>query len=302
MAKSEWRAGGVPGGPWSVLWTGPGILLASLMIAWGAECSQFFVAQGLALAILAWLQTMPEFAVEAVLGYHQQSQYLLASLTGALRLLTGLGWPMIYLSAALSYRSQNKAPLRKIVLPEHQSIQVIGLAACLAYVSVIAVKASLTVWDSCLPESRSMPATCGLWTRPHRRPRGDRRPRRHPQSHRAGAPSRPHRGHRGAVSRRRRLIYLLTEPFLNSLFALATTAGISEFVFIQWVYPFVSEFPEFFSAFHWARSIGKAPMALMNLVPSNINCGPSSPPPPFPSDTAASCRSSSTPSSVSNTS
>src|SRR5205807_9022374 len=92
--------------PWSIAWTGPGILLASLMIAWGAECAQFFVAQGLALAILAWLQTLPEFAVEAVLGYHQQSQYLLANLTGALRLLTGLGWPMIYFSAAMAYRAR----------------------------------------------------------------------------------------------------------------------------------------------------------------------------------------------------
>ena len=34
--------------------------LASLMIAWGAECSQFFVAQGLALAILAWVQTLQD--------------------------------------------------------------------------------------------------------------------------------------------------------------------------------------------------------------------------------------------------
>ena len=131
------------GWPWAILWTGPGILLASLMIAWGAECAQFFVAQGLALAMLAWLQTMPEFAVEALLGYHQQSQYLLASLTGALRLLTGLGWPMIYLSAAISYRAQNKTGMRKIAIPRQQSIQIVGLAACLVYVSVIASKASL---------------------------------------------------------------------------------------------------------------------------------------------------------------
>src|SRR5580700_1920516 len=113
--------------PWSILWTGPGILIASLMIAWGAECSQFFVAQGLALAMLAWMQTLPEFAVEAVFGYHQQSQYLLANLTGALRLLTGLGWPMIYFSAALAHRARNKSAMRKITLPEQQSIQVIGL-------------------------------------------------------------------------------------------------------------------------------------------------------------------------------
>ena len=61
------------------------------MIAWAAESAQYFIAQGLALAILAWMQTLPEFAVEAVLAWKQQVPLLLASLTGALRLLTGPG-------------------------------------------------------------------------------------------------------------------------------------------------------------------------------------------------------------------
>jgi len=39
------------------------------MIAWGAEAAQYFMAQGIALAILAVLQTLPEFAVEAVLAW-----------------------------------------------------------------------------------------------------------------------------------------------------------------------------------------------------------------------------------------
>ena len=58
----------------TALWAAPAILIASLMIAWAAEASQFFIAQGFALAILAWLQTLPEFAVEAVLAWHQQRQ------------------------------------------------------------------------------------------------------------------------------------------------------------------------------------------------------------------------------------
>ena len=75
-----------------------------MLIAWAAESAQFFIAQGFALAILAWLQTLPEFAVEAVLAWKQQVPLLLANLTGALRLLTGLGWPMIYCVAALFHR------------------------------------------------------------------------------------------------------------------------------------------------------------------------------------------------------
>src|SRR3989440_3242863 len=102
--------------PSSVLWTAPSILAASMLIAWAAESAQFFIAQGVALAILAWLQTLPEFAVEAVLAYRQQVPLLLANLTGALRLLIGLGWPMIYATAAVAFRPREGKPLRSIRL------------------------------------------------------------------------------------------------------------------------------------------------------------------------------------------
>ena len=63
----------------------------------------------------------------------------------------------------------------------------------------------------------------------------------------------------------------MAEPFLGSLLALATVFGVPNFVFIQWVAPFVSEFPEKVSAFYWARTVDKRSMALMNMVSSNIN-------------------------------
>src|SRR3979490_102808 len=72
-------------GPWAVLGTAPAILAAAMLIAWAAESAQFFIAQGFALAILAWLQTLPEFAVEAVYAWRQDVPMLLAGLTGALR-------------------------------------------------------------------------------------------------------------------------------------------------------------------------------------------------------------------------
>ena len=65
-------------------------------IAWGAEAAQFFMSQGLALAILAWLQTLPEFAVEADIAWRQDVPNMTANFTGSLRLLVGLGWPMIF--------------------------------------------------------------------------------------------------------------------------------------------------------------------------------------------------------------
>jgi len=42
-------------------------------------------------------------------------------------------------------------------------------------------------------------------------------------------------------------------------------------VFVQWVAPFLSELPEKVSAFHWASRVRTAPMALMNLLSSNVN-------------------------------
>src|SRR5579863_5108277 len=102
--------------PETILWAAPSILFAAMSIAWAAESAQFFIAQGFALAILAWMQTLPEFAVEAVLAWHRQVPYLFAALTGALRLLTGLGWPMIYFAAATVHRRREGRPLRRIVL------------------------------------------------------------------------------------------------------------------------------------------------------------------------------------------
>ena len=67
------------------------------------------------------------------------------------------------------------------------------------------------------------------------------------------------------------LIYITVHPFLESMLAVALTFGVSEFVFVQWVAPFLSEFPEKVSAFHWASRVTKAPMGLMNMLSSNIN-------------------------------
>src|SRR5437867_13445107 len=53
----------------SAAWTFPSVLGSAILIAWAAEAAQFLISQGLALAMLAWLQTLPEFAVEAVIAW-----------------------------------------------------------------------------------------------------------------------------------------------------------------------------------------------------------------------------------------
>ena len=65
-------------------------------------------------------------------------------------------------------------------------------------------------------------------------------------------------------------ILLVAEPFLESAIGLSVVLGVPSFMLIQWLAPFLSEFPEKVSAFYWAKSIVKAPMALMNLVSSGV--------------------------------
>lgn len=255
----------------TVLWTAPAILFAALMIAWAAESAQYFVAQGFALAMLAWLQTLPEFAVEAVLAWHQQTHLLLANLTGALRLLTGTGWPLIYFTAAWFHRRRTRQFMGRIVLEEHHSVEVVALVLPLLYFSVIAIKGSLTVYDGII---LIVIYAAYLWLLA-RLPSEDHEtiedleiiPRTIVKSR---------RGNRifaiGALFiAGGALIYFSAEPFLSSLLALSVLAGVPDFVFVQWIAPLVSEFPEMLSTLYWARRSDRAPMALMNMVSSNIN-------------------------------
>jgi cation:H+ antiporter len=258
-------------GPAAILWTGPGILLASTLVAWGAESAQFFIAQGFALAILAWMQTLPEFAVEAVLAWKQQTPLLLANLSGALRLLTGLGWPAIYFAAAFVQRKRTGEPLRAIRLDSTHSVQVLGLLPALLYALVIWAKGTLHLYDSGVLIAIYAAFLLLLSKLPPEEEEGIEEleliPRTIVMSPRvvrvaliglcfaAG----------GA------LIYFTAEPFLGSLIALSGFLGIPAFLFIQWIAPIASEFPEMASTFYFARTVTGAPMALMNMVSSNIN-------------------------------
>ncbi len=257
--------------PLAALWTIPCILIASLLITWGAESAQFFLAQGFALAILAWMQTLPEFAVEAVLAWRQSTGLLIANLTGALRLLTGLAWPMIYLTAATVYRKRTGRPMRYIQLEPHHSVEVIGLVFPLLYALVIWWKGTLRLYDAGVLIAFYAAYLVLLSKLP-------------PQKH-EGADDLEKIPRRIVLASRGRrilaisvcflagggLIYFTAEPFLGSLVAVAAAIGIPSFLVIQWLAPIVSEFPELASTFYFARQRENASVALMNIASSNIN-------------------------------
>jgi cation:H+ antiporter len=255
----------------SSLWTFPSLLASAFFVAWGAEAAQFLVSRGMALAILAWLQTLPEFAVEAVIAWHRDVPLMTANFTGSLRLLTGVAWPMIFFVAYASAPSRGRIWKHVIRLEPEQSIEVMGLLPPLLYFWLIYFKGTLTLWDSGI----LLFFYAGyLWTL-NRLPARDLE-----EIDEAPLVSRwiLRRGRAGRwigtlalFAGGGAILYLCAGPFLHSMLALAAMLGVSQFVFVQWVSPFLSEFPEKVSAFNWARQVTKAPMALMNMVSSNVN-------------------------------
>ena len=274
-------------GAWSALWTFPSMLLSAFLVAWGAEAAQFLISQGLALAILAWLQTLPEFAVEAVIAWNAGkdpatcfvsapppgcvSHLAIANFTGAIRLLVGVGWPMIYFVAAFFRRRQMGRTLKAVQLDDEHSVEVLATVPPLLYFFWIWYKGSINVVDGVVLIAMYFAYLAILWRFPPEEAeslddvsRVSRWAYTRPGIWRPIATS-------ALFIVGGALIYLTAHPFLNSMLAVAVSLGISEFVFVQWVAPFISEFPEKVSAFHWASRVGKAPMALMNMMSSNVN-------------------------------
>jgi cation:H+ antiporter len=252
------------------------LLLSAFVIAWGAEAAQFLISQGMALAILAWLQTLPEFAVEAVIaseaGRDPEKVHLVtANFTGSLRLLVGLGWPMIYLTAALFHRRRARTPLKSIRLKGEHAIEVMALLPPIGYFMIVYFRSRLTWVDSLILISLYLVYLWAVNQVPPQREEKIEDLERIPREILRRSP----RVRNGIILLLFLLggtaLYLSAHPFLDRMLGLSLALGISEFVFVQWVSPFLSEFPEKISAFYWARRVSTAPTALMNMVSSNIN-------------------------------
>ncbi|MEK7838978.1 MAG: hypothetical protein AAB328_13465, partial [candidate division NC10 bacterium] len=194
----------------------------------------------------------------------------IANLTGAIRLLIGLGWPMIFFVAAYFGR-KTRGRLPEIVLEREHAVEVVGLAPPLAYFVLIYFKQSISMVDAGVLLALYLAYLWVLWQcPPHDTEELDEAPVVSRWAYQLG-------GRRRIVAITGLfvlgglLLYVTAHPFLESMLAVAALLGVSEFVLVQWVAPFLSEFPEKLSAFYWARRVSKAPMALMNMVSSNIN-------------------------------
>ncbi len=251
------------------LWTFPAIIALALIIAWSAESAQYFMSQGLALALLAWFQTAPEFMVEADLAWHKEVHLMLANLTGSLRLLTGVGLPLVFFVSYIYNRKHKNGST--IHIEKAHSIEIVFFAIGILYLFVVYLKGSLSIIDGMVMLGIYLVYLFFLTKLPSRE--------REEQSSMEYIPAKII-GMKG-VYRTATIsllfiiggvgLVLVVDPFIESMKSVALSVGITEFIFIQWVSPFLSEFPEKLSAFYWAKKKHGATMGLMNITSSTIN-------------------------------
>ena len=108
---------------------GLAIVGAAFVLAWAAEVAQLDISAGLAIAVLALIAVLPEYAVDLVFAWRGGEAYetygaacgpagvdyndtpcsfALANMTGANRLLIGVGWSMVVLLAWWRYRTLSR--------------------------------------------------------------------------------------------------------------------------------------------------------------------------------------------------
>src|SRR2546426_5089046 len=178
---------------------------------------------------------------------------------------------MIYFVFAVSGRRSARERLPAIRLERERAVEIIGLVPPLLYFGVILFKQSFSWVDAVVLLTLYVVYLGVLF-----------RNAPHGADHIADAPAVSRWAYRQPGWRRPlaiaalfggggALLYVTAHPFLESMLAVAGLTGVSQFVLVQWVAPFLSEFPEKVSAFYWARRVTHAPMALMNMVSSNIN-------------------------------
>ncbi|MCX5749664.1 MAG: hypothetical protein NTZ10_05425 [Candidatus Saganbacteria bacterium] len=248
------------------------VIAAALLISWGAECYQFVVSQGFAIAIIALLQVIPEFFVEGVIAWEKDVPLMLANFTGSNRLLMGVGWSGIFFIASVMNFVKKKKFLKEIVIREAHSIEVAALLISSFYFCVVLTKGTLTIIDSIVLLSIFAWYMRLLFRlEPEEKERIDD----------LIEPCKVIVKIQNVFVKKAVILLLfavgggtflfIAQPFLHSLRGLAGVLGISTFLFVQWVAPFLSEFPEKVTAFYWAAHIKLAPMGLVNFISSKVN-------------------------------
>lgn len=271
--------------PLDALLFGLAIVGAAFMLSWAAEVAQLDISAGLAIAVLAFIAVLPEYAVDMVFAWKGGNDFeqfgepckaatqvresncslALANMTGANRLLIGIGWPLVVFIAV--YRSRRRAqPLHEIALERPHAVEVSFLALATVYSLTLPLKGSITPVDAVILVGIFVAYTVRVSRAPAEEP------------HLVG----PAKLVGTFGTRNRRLsvvsmfafaatvILLCAEPFAEALVETGEELGVSEFLLVQWLAPLASEAPELLVAGLYAWRLNTN-AGLGTLVSSKVN-------------------------------
>lgn len=250
---------------------GAAVVAASFLLAWAAEAAQIDVSGGLAIAVLALVAVLPEYAVDLYYAYASghnadYTQYAAANMTGSNRLLMGLGWPVVVLVSILVARRAGTGKPTGLALEPANRVELGFLL--FAGVFAFALPASGEIH---LAMGLVLLAWFGFYL--YKVSHGD--VEEPDLIGTAAALGRlPDRSRRIAVvglfAVSGAVILLCAKPFADNLVAAGTELGIDRFLLVQWLAPLASEAPEFIIAVIFA-SRGKGTAAIATLISSKVN-------------------------------
>ncbi|MCY4455093.1 MAG: sodium:calcium antiporter [Chloroflexi bacterium] len=244
---------------------GVAIVAAAFLLAWAAEAAEVDISQALAVAFIAFVAVLPEYAVDLTFAWKagkdpEFAQFAVANMTGANRLLIGLGWSAVFFIFWMRTRG------RVLSLRRGNALDVVALTAATLYSFTIPLKGSISLLDTVVLFAIFVAYMYGI-----SRAEGD-------EPHLVG----PAAWLGGLAQRRRRLantwlfifaaavILASAEHFAEGLVESGTKLGIDEFLLVQWLAPLASEAPEFLVAGILAFR-GRASVGLAALLSSKVN-------------------------------
>jgi cation:H+ antiporter len=264
---------------------GIAIVGAAFLLSWAAEVVQLDVGSGLALAFLALIAVLPEYAVDFVFAANAGREFAetgeatqwgplaLANMTGANQLLIGFGWPLVILigtwrvkrSGLLPHQAEGSTPT-VVNLSRSQTVEIAFLTIASLYGLSLFLKTSITLVDAAILVGIYVAYMVRLSKAPSHAPHlvG-------PSAFIAMLPKRWRRlvnylGFAVAAG----IILVVAEPFAESLIEVGEELGISEFLLVKWLAPLASEAPELLVAVLFAWKLA-ARTGIGALISSKVN-------------------------------
>jgi len=245
---------------------GLAIVSAAFLLTWTAEAAERDVPRTLALAGLALIAVLPEYAVDAVFAWKagndpSYASYATANMTGGNRLLVGLGWTVVV--GIFWFRTRGS--ILKLASVHRNEVGILTIATIYSF--IIPFRGGITLFDAAF-----LISLFAVYV--YLASRGEVEE----ESSLVGPAETI--GNLPTTQRRTVLVVMFlyagaailvaAEPFAEGLIETGTQFGIDEFTLVQWLAPLASEFPEFLVASLLAWRM-RADAALGALVSSKVN-------------------------------